>query len=671
MPLLVRLWLLVGIAVLPALAILIYNGQDLRDAREAQAHEDVLLHARAAADQLERVVEGARDLLVTISHAPAVRDADWPSCNSYLAELGDVSGAYARLTVADRSGRIVCASAPVPAALSMADRPHFRETLARQQFNIGSFAVGRVSGDPLLPLAAPFHDREGQIAGIVVVGLRLDWLTREIGQKALPHDGVLFVADSTGTILTKSVNPERWIGQKINAQWHALLEAATPGTTSGVGVDGVHRIYGYIPPVASPSGLHVVAGIGTAQVFKAIEAASDRGLSLVAFAGFLALIAALLGGQYFIQRPIDRLLAATAELEGSNFSRRVGAGLGAGFGGLGQAFDAMAEKLVARTGALRASEARFQRLSELTLEGVAIHDGECVVEANAAAARLFGYAPDEVIGRPVMAFVAPEARPQALANVRAGLEAPYESIGLRKDGARFPVEFCGRTIEHDGLPMRVVTTRDLTAHNHAQERLKLLMAEVDHRSKNMLALVLALVRTTRAETAQDFTKAIQGRIQALARAHALLASNRWAGADLRRLVEEELAPFRIGGDARVRIVGPHVSLAPTAAQSLAMALHELATNAVKHGALSQPSGRVEVAWTLGAERLELRWAETGGPPVSLPARRGMGTTVIERSVRHQLDGHARLEWAATGLACDLFIPADKLAQKPRDAAIST
>ncbi len=438
-----------------------------------------------------------------------------------------------------------------------------------------------------------------------------------------------------------------------------------------VGLDGVRRIYGYIPPAGSAIGLHVVARIGAAQAFKAIEAASARGLSLVAFAGFLALIAALLGGRYFIQQPIDRLLAATADLERGNYSRRVGAELRAEFGRLGRAFDTMAEKLVARTGALRASEARFQRLSELTLEGVAIHDGARIIEANAAAARLFGYAPDELVGRPVMDFVAPEARAQALANVRAGLTAAYESTGLRKDGSRFPAEFCGRTIEYDGQPMRVVTIRDLTARNHAQEHLKLLTAEVDHRAKNMLALVLALVRTTRAETVQDFVKAIQGRILALARAHALLASNRWSGADLRRLVEEELAPFRIRGEARVHILGPHVSLAPKAAQSLAMTLHELATNAVKYGALSQPSGRVEVAWTLGPERLELRWAETGGPPVSSPARRGMGTIVIERSVKYQLDGHVRLEWAPDGLVCDLFVPADKLAQKPSDAAIST
>ncbi len=195
MPLLARLWLLVGIAVLPALATLIYNEHDLRNAREAQMHEEAFLYARAAADELERVVDGARDLLLTMAHAPAVRGADWSSCNDYLAELGDVSRVYSRLTIADRDGRIVCASAPVPETASMANRTYFHEALAKEDFTVGTFTIGRRSGAALLPFAAPYRNQNGQIAGVVIVGLRLDWLMRQVEQKSLPPDGSLLVTD--------------------------------------------------------------------------------------------------------------------------------------------------------------------------------------------------------------------------------------------------------------------------------------------------------------------------------------------------------------------------------------------------------------------------------------------------------------------------------------------
>jgi two-component sensor histidine kinase len=214
-----------------------------------------------------------------------------------------------------------------------------------------------------------------------------------------------------------------------------------------------------------------------------------------------------------------------------------------------------------------------------------------------------------------------------------------------------------------GQPLELIgVSMDVTARKAAEERQKLLAAELDHRAKNMLALVVALVRMTRAASIPEFVKAVQGRIRALARAHALLSESRWAGADLRRLVEEELAPFRAREEGRVRMSGPTVTLAPPAAQALAMALHELATNAVKYGALSAPAGRVGVAWTLEPQRLVLRWSETDGPPASPPVRRGIGTAVIEKSITYQLNGAVEFTWDSEGLACEMVVPLEKVAR---------
>jgi two-component sensor histidine kinase len=198
--------------------------------------------------------------------------------------------------------------------------------------------------------------------------------------------------------------------------------------------------------------------------------------------------------------------------------------------------------------------------------------------------------------------------------------------------------------------------QDITERKQAEEQMRILAREVDHRAKNLLALVQATVHLTKAETAHDFKTAIEGRIRALSNAHTLLAQSRWAGADLRTLVTEELAPYCPEGVSRADVDGPDLFLRPQSAQSIAMVLHELTTNAVKYGALSVSSGRVRVAWSRTSEgMLVLCWSETDGPPVKPPARKGFGTRVIDSVVRAE-KGEARYDWSPDGLACEISIP---------------
>jgi PAS domain S-box-containing protein len=199
-------------------------------------------------------------------------------------------------------------------------------------------------------------------------------------------------------------------------------------------------------------------------------------------------------------------------------------------------------------------------------------------------------------------------------------------------------------------------TVDITDRKDAEERQALLAREVDHRARNALALVQSIVRLTRADTIKSYIGAVDGRIDALARAHTLLAQSRWQGADLARLVDEEIAPYRIGECDRITVSGPDVSLEPRTAQTLALALHELSTNAAKYGALSVMSGRVKLSWELQPENLVLRWTETGGPSTQPPASPGFGIRVISASVERQLEGEARFEWHPEGLHCSLAVP---------------
>jgi len=216
-----------------------------------------------------------------------------------------------------------------------------------------------------------------------------------------------------------------------------------------------------------------------------------------------------------------------------------------------------------------------------------------------------------------------------------------------------------------GRPVRMNgVTVDITDRKRAEERQVLLAREVDHRAKNTLAVVLSVLRLTRAATTKDFVTTVEGRVHALAATHNLLSSTRWEGADLGKIVEEEMAPYHATHRQRVITSGPAVVLLPATAQAVALALHELATNAAKYGALSTETGTLNVAWRVGRDALMLDWSETGGPATAEPARLGFGLTIVRSSIEEQFRGGVSYEWRREGLRCTLSIPIAQIAPSP-------
>jgi two-component sensor histidine kinase len=191
----------------------------------------------------------------------------------------------------------------------------------------------------------------------------------------------------------------------------------------------------------------------------------------------------------------------------------------------------------------------------------------------------------------------------------------------------------------------------------AAEHQKLLIDELNHRVKNTLATVQSIVTQTlrTAGTSEEAKEAVELRLLALSRAHDVLTRESWEGADLIEVVERALEPYQFSNEYRIHVTGPRVRLTPRMALALSMALHELATNAVKYGALSNKTGSIVVSWTVqngvAPPRLTLRWAEAGGPPVVPPRRRGFGSRLIERSLAHDLDGRVEIAFAPTGVIC--------------------
>jgi PAS domain S-box-containing protein len=318
--------------------------------------------------------------------------------------------------------------------------------------------------------------------------------------------------------------------------------------------------------------------------------------------------------------------------------------------------------------ALSASEAEFRATFEESPLGKAQTDPETgrFLRVNEAFCRLTGYDAAELTSGMTHGDIThPDDREADEAAFRAAIARGdrfrTEKRYLSKDGTEIWVELSVGLIRdpRTGEVVRTVAAvLDVTERKRSEERLALLAREVDHRAKNSLAVVQAALRLTPKNDLPSYASAIEGRVSALARVQTLLAADRWTGASMRALIEGELSPFVAA--QRLELSGPPIVLPASMAQAMAMVLHELATNAVKHGALSVPQGRLAVSWAVepGPSRLvRLRWSESGGPPLSgAPERRGFGSRVLDATVRHQLGGNVTSTWDAAGLTHEIELP---------------
>ena len=289
--------------------------------------------------------------------------------------------------------------------------------------------------------------------------------------------------------------------------------------------------------------------------------------------------------------------------------------------------------------------------------------------------RIFGVTPDrfEPTRESIHAMVHPDDREKYVtAELTLDADGRYqrEFRVVRPNGETrwcFGAGAATRNEHGDVVRLNGVTV-DLTERKRAEERQLLLAREVDHRAKNMLAVVLSVLRLTKAKTTPEFVTTVEGRIHALAATHNLLSTTRWQGADLRRIVDEELAPYRTERSDRIVVDGPSAMLLPATAQAVALALHELATNAAKYGGLSTAAGCLHLAWSMDEKALELDWIESGGPSTKAPGSLGFGLSIVRSSIEAQFRGGVNYDWRPEGLHCHLSIPraqiVDRAVAKP-------
>lgn len=310
---------------------------------------------------------------------------------------------------------------------------------------------------------------------------------------------------------------------------------------------------------------------------------------------------------------------------------------------------------------LQESEAKYRRIVSTANEGIWVLGPDALTMfVNARMAEMLGYEPQEIAGRPMTDFMFAGDMADHAARMeqrRGGIKEHYERRFMRRDGETVwtIVSAAGMHDEGGEFIGSFGMVTDITLRKQREEQIRFLLGEVNHRAKNMLAVVQAIARHTAASEPEDFVPRFSDRIQALAASHDLLAQSEWRGVDIDALMRSQLAHFSDLIGARIVLDGPHLMLSPRASQSIGMAVHELATNSSKYGALSGPDGRVTVTWRLeqdddcpGASFI-LIWSERDGPPVAVPSRRGFGHKVLT-APEFELDANVQLDYAPAGLS---------------------
>ena len=326
---------------------------------------------------------------------------------------------------------------------------------------------------------------------------------------------------------------------------------------------------------------------------------------------------------------------------------------------------------------------RADQILQLAGDGIiVVGESGRILLFNHAAEDIFGYDASEVLGLPVETLLPECSCREHRKHVRL-FETEKRSeraagqlqmqTGRRKDGHEFPVEVTLARHEIDGRTILVAVVRDASDRERERATERLLVEEWQHRLKNVLATVQALARQSLRNTAspEDYARSFCSRIAAMAEAHALLTERRWEGVPLRELVLCQLAPYSTIERGNM-VMGEAILLEPGAALAVNLALHELATNAAKYGALSVPAGRVKVLWWTEAQpegcRLVLEWAELGGPPVRPPERRGFGRRLIECVIAGSA---SRLEFPRAGVRCRLELPLSGAAREVMKSGCET
>lgn len=541
--------LVTAAAMAPLVIVLFYNLYLLHASRERQAHDEVARTGQLIGLELQRVITGLGNVLLTLSSAPVVQNIDLAYCSQFLGRVTARLEGVATLGIIGTDGRIKCRHDSQGLGVSVAGRSYFQDALRSKGVVVGEYTKSMITGKALLPLAISYRDDKRNIVGVVGTSIDLDWLQELIAKRELPPGASVTIADKNGVILARYPSPEKFIGTQIPQAFRYLVNANAPGTIELTSQDGTRRILAYIPASIDPQGLYVSTGVSVDDTFASIRRATFLSVLASVLTALLALLLSMQISRLAIQKPVKRILAAVNAWRRDDLTARTGLTGKDEFGVIGTAFDTLVTDLA-----------------------------------------------------------------------------------------------------------------------EARQRNDLIMRELDHRVKNVFALIQSVARQTlKGENlSREGLDRFNQRLRGIAQAFSSLKAGDWQRTRLDQVVRAAVEPFNTDEDQKFNIEGPSVEVDARAAMVLGMALHELATNAVKYGALSTTDGRIAIQWTVlttAPPSLRLSWKERSGPVISPPQRSGFGSTMIRRALTAQLGAELKMNFDRLGLECTAIMRLAQLSSR--------
>ena len=411
MSILSRLFVLVAVALLPAIAIQAYNEFDLRRTRQVEVQNQALNLAKLAAAEQQQIVQGIRQVLIAMSELPSVKTKDSLACDAYLAAMQQRFPAFVTFLVTDLNGASFCDTNSDHRPISIAARAYYANILKTGAFSVGEFSKGLSTNRNVIQFALPFYGDDGHMSGVIVAGLSLDWLADYIARKGAPEGTALAITDRNGIYLARYPHNGRFVGTKMPGDKY--LRTDDRGAADIVDVDGVERIEGYTALPADSGGLVVSFGLNKAQAFTQIQNRTQRDILLIALSAALVLVLTSLGARRFIHRPLGQLVGAANQWRRGEYSRRVEIRDKSEIAGVADAFNGMADALEQRERELsEAKEKAEEAAARITMIFESTTDSVIMVDRNWRISYLNGRARAQLAdGRELIGMGMEEALP--------------------------------------------------------------------------------------------------------------------------------------------------------------------------------------------------------------------------------------------------------------------
>lgn len=618
--------------------------------------------ARALNADIDREITAIITTLETLATSPTLLYGDF--ANFYVqAREALRSRPWNVLLIGANRQQLVNTRVPwgAPLPVSTSDPDLLRIARETQEPYVTNLLQGAVARRMVFSISVPVRKGE-DIPYALVMSLEPDRLVEILAGESLPPGWLAAVSDRNNLNMARTRLAKEFLGRSIPEQSVRQYAGRTEGVIETTDFEGQRSLQAF--HWSRLTGWRVAAW----APLSLVEGQLRQAWTLFFWSG-----AALLSLSLLLAFGIGRLMAAPmAKL------MHAGAALGEGkpvspiastlreADELSRVLGTAAKELDIRMGA----QAHLAAIVASSPSAVVSLSPDGIIRTwNAAATSLFGYQEVEVAGSPI-GVLAPDGASEAMSQLNAAARAGsvvHEDVMLRhKDGRTIEVLISVAPMYDDGRNLIGISAiiSDIGERNARERHIEFLMREVSHRSKNLLAVVQAIAGQTarHSPSIEAFQDRFSQRIAAMARSQDLLVGSNWSGATVADLVRMQLSPFAEETSSRIDVAGPPLELKPNAVHSITLALHELATNAAKYGALSTPGGRLSIDWGLtgsesaAEERFRMSWRECGGPPVAPPAKKGFGHVVISEMVAGSLHGHVTLDYAREGLHWAIDVP---------------